>query len=99
MILRVIIAVALLLVVSGCASLHPDAGRVYWGHVSHPQVGPPFGQRHEEDSLDTLNAALVWRDGAWFVETGLGWKLVDGGVYGPDLVFSSRIGREFQWNK
>lgn len=88
-----------ILAVSGCTALLPDAGRVYGEHVSHPQAGPPFGSPREEDSLDTVNASLVWREGAWFVETGLGWQLADGGFYGPDLIFSARVGREFTWSK
>jgi len=93
---KVFTAVAVLSL-CGCASLAPDAVRVEWEHISHPLAGPPFGPTTEEDCLDQLNVALHWQNGAWFVESGLGYKLADAGMYGPKLTFTSRVGREFKF--
>lgn len=80
-----LLAVAL----TGCSSV-----RVEWEHVSHPFAGPPFGPQSEEDSLDTLNVITRKEAGRVYIETGLGYKLGDGGFYGPGLTFTSRIGVE-----
>lgn len=83
------------LLMTGCASL-PDAVRLEWQHVSHPLAGPPFGPTTAEDSLDQLNALAKWQQDGWYYEAGFGWKVTDGGMYGPRLMFTSRIGREIR---
>jgi len=93
----IVLASALLL--CACAAVKPDSARAEWEHVSHPLAGPPFGPPSEEDALDQLNLMLHWQRGAWFAESGLGYKLADEGMYGPRLTFTSRVGREIRFTK
>jgi hypothetical protein len=83
------------LLLQGCA-MSPDLVRAEEEHTSHPLAGPPFGSKSEEDSLDALNLIARWNAGAWYAETGLGYRIGDGGFYGPRLTFTSRVGREFR---
>lgn len=78
-------------VLSGCVSAprNIDAG---WSHSSHPRQGRPFGPSSEEDSLDTVGLRARWDDGTYFTEMGLGYRLRDGGFYGDDFIFESRVG-------
>jgi hypothetical protein len=46
-----------------------------------------------------VNALLEWRSNDWFVEGGLGYRVRDGGFYGPRLTFSARVGRRFELKK
>ena len=86
--LLVLTAVAL----SGCASMPPDSVDAGWSHDSHPRQGRPFSPREDEDSLDTLGLRARWNRGKCFAEMGLGYMLRDGGFYGDDFIFESRIG-------
>lgn len=99
---RAVFIIGLILVVaailSGCASIVPDAVRGEWSHTSHVFAGPPFGPKYEEDSLDTANVIARWQNGRLYSEIGVGYKLADGGFFGPDLTFTSRIGVEL-WKK
>jgi len=76
--------------------MQPDVIRTEWTHTSHAQVGPPFSARTDEDSLNTLGVIARWQHNGWYAEMGPAYKLADGGFYGPDLAFTSRIGLEFQ---
>lgn len=84
------VAVAVVSCMGGCTSL-----RVEYEHVSHPFAGWPFGSADEEDTLDHVNACLVKRAGHMFSESCLGYRLTDGGFYGPDLTGTIRMGAEF----
>lgn len=75
---------------TGCTSM-----RVEYEHVSHPFAGPPFGPSDEEDWLDQVNACLVKRAGVAYGESCLGYRLTDGGFYGPRLTGTLRAGFEF----
>lgn len=85
--LAILAAVAL----SGCVSA-PSSVDVGWSHNSHPRQGRPFGPPSEEDTLDILGLRARWDEGRGFAEMGLGYKLRDGGFYGDDFIFESRIG-------
>lgn len=76
---------------SGCASA-PDTVDAGWSHSSHPRQGRPFSPREDEDSLDTLGIRARWERGKCFAEMGLGYMLRDGGFYGDDFIFESRVG-------
>lgn len=85
--LVVLAAVAL----SGCVTT-PDVLDAGWSHSSHPRQGRPFSPREDEDSLDTLGLRARWENGKCFAEMGLGYMLRDGGFYGDDFIFESRVG-------
>lgn len=85
------VALLAVLALSGCAST-PDTIDVGWSHSSHPRLGRPFGPSTEEDTLDTLGLRARWERDKCFAEMGLGYRLRDGGFYGDDLIFESRIG-------
>jgi hypothetical protein len=82
---------------TGC-SVVPDKAGVELFHASHPLAGPPFGPTSEEDSLDILQGTTRWQRGRVYGEIGLGYKLKDGGFYGPDFTFTGRVGVEL-WSK
>lgn len=86
-------ALALLLFLSGCSSLSAE-----WMHVSHPLLGPPFGPKTEEDSLNVLNACAEKHKGVMYVESCLGYQMADGGFYGDDFIYTMRVGvrKEFK---
>jgi hypothetical protein len=86
-----ILTAVLLLSLSGCSYLTTELR-----HTSHPTAGKPFGPRTEEDSLNTVNACAGRETGAWFIEQCLGYKLTDGGFYGPQLTYDLRVGRKWQ---
>jgi hypothetical protein len=88
-----LIAAALAIALSGCATVSAE-----WAHTSHPMAGYPFGPSYEEDTLDTLNVIGRHQIGRTYVEMGVGYKLADGGFYGPELTFTSRIGVEI-WSR
>lgn len=54
----------------------------------------------EEDSLDRLNGCLRkdTRKGFYY-ESCVGYKIGDGGFYGPKLTFDGRIGKRFTWGE
>lgn len=88
---RMIVRCAAVLLVG--ASLSACSGmRVELEHTSHPLAGAPFGPRSEEDSLNTLNVVKRIERGRYYSEIGLGYKIGDGGFYGPDLTGTVRIG-------
>jgi hypothetical protein len=68
-------------------------------HVSHPTAGWPCEpQKLSEDDLTQASALLRWRRGHWYVDAGLGYKLQGrngGGVWGPAVTGTVRVGREF----
>lgn len=80
---------ACLVLLSGCSSL-----RVEYQHVSHPFAGPPFGPQTEEDWLDTANIVARRQRGPFYTEAVLGYRLTDGGFYGPRLTGELRVGVE-----
>lgn len=89
-------AALVLLATTGCGSLdvceRVEAGLAA-DHVSHPTAGRPFGPKTEEDSLNTVGGygRCSFSQGVW-TEVGLGWKVGDGGFYGPDMVSELRVG-------
>jgi hypothetical protein len=83
---------AIAVTLAGCAS----GVRLEAEHVSHPFAGRPFSDRTEEDSLTQVNALLEWQRHGWFIESGLGYRVRDGGFYGPPLTFTVRAGRRFE---
>ncbi len=82
---------ACLIALQGCTYLSAEMQ-----HVSHPLAGPPFGPKTEEDSLNTVNACAGRERQGWYVEQCLGYKLTDGGVYGPKLTYEARFGKRIQ---
>lgn len=77
----------------GCANY----ASIEVAHTSHPFAGPPFGDRHDEDSLDRVNACVGRDRGGWFAEGCIGYKYAEGGFYGPKVSFDGRIGRKFRF--
>ena len=87
----------LILLLSSACAVIPEGGRLGWSHISHPFAGPPFGPTNEEDSLDTIEMTGAWYGPKnTYVEIGLGYKLSDGGFYGPKLTGIVRAGIEFK---
>lgn len=76
------------LALSGCTT----AGTSYL-HASHPLAGWPVGPAWEEDTID---AAEIWgrRELGYgvFVESSVAYKLRDGGMRGPRLLYLGRVG-------
>lgn len=91
--MRALMILAATIALSGCTSL-----RAEWEHTSHPFAGEPFGPANEEDVLDTANLIARRQSGRFYTEAGLGWKLADGGFYGPELTFTYRAGVEL-WSR
>ena len=82
----VILTAALLL--SGCTTVSAE-----WQHISHPLLGPPFGPRNQEDTLDVLQVCLEKDYGRyWYSEGCLGQQLTDSGFYGDGFIFTGRLG-------
>lgn len=79
--------VTALLLSAGCTSLSAE-----YQHVSHPLIGPPFGPRGEEDSLDVLNGCAEKAKGKFYAEMCLGYRLRDKGFYGDDFIYTARFG-------
>lgn len=88
---RILVVAMALVALSGCSAV-PRSADCGWSHVSHPLLGPPFGPTTEEDSLDTAGCRARWENGKAFMETGLSYRLKDGGFYGDDFIFESRVG-------
>lgn len=89
------IAAALLaLCLTGCTYATIEAR-----HTSHPFAGPPFGPRTDEDSLNTVNACIGVERGSWFAENCLGYKLGEGGFYGPPVTYDARVGKRFEFRR
>lgn len=61
-------------------------------HVSHPFAGYPFGAAVEEDALHTVGTIGRCSMGRTYLEGGVGYKVRDGGFYGPDLTGVVRVG-------
>lgn len=66
--------------------------RTEYEHVSHLTAGPPFGPKSEEDSLNQLSVIGRCSNGRAYAEIGIGYQLSDGGFYGPDEIFTGRVG-------
>lgn len=90
-----------LLATTGCASLdvcqQAEIGAEH-AHVSHPTVGRPFGPKTEEDSVNLVGLTGRCESGRVWTEVGMGYKFLDGGFYGPDLVSTLRVGVRL-WEK
>jgi hypothetical protein len=86
---RALIASALLL--TGCTI---NGVTAEYEHVSHPLAGPPFGPRTEEDSLNVANLVIDMKTQSprICVQHVLGYKLSDGGFYGPRVTYELRAG-------
>ncbi len=82
-----IIASLILLLLSGCTSLSLEGA-----HTSHPFAGPPFGPKSEEDSLNSVNACAQREKGRYYLEQCVGYKIGDGGFFGPRLIYTARAG-------
>lgn len=84
------------LALSGCSVIGGVCDQaqisVEYTHVSHPLAGAPFGPRTEEDALHTVGPVGRCDMGRAYVEGGLGYKVRDGGFYGPDLTGSFNVG-------
>lgn len=96
-----IFVVGLMLMTSGCAlTEHCDSMslRIEHEHVSHPLAGYPFGPASEEDALDHVGPVGRCTVGRGYVDMNLGWKIGDGGFYGPRLTGGVRIGVEI-WKR
>lgn len=91
-----IMALFLLLVLSGCAAVVPERVSQGWSHTSHPLRGQPFSG--EEDTLDTADVQAEWRRGRYSLDLGLGYKLRDGGFEGDDFTFYGRFAVDI-WSK
>ena len=93
--------VTLIALTSGCTSTavcERAAVRSEYQHVSHITAGPPFGPKSDEDSLDVFSVLGRCEIGRVYAEAGVGLSLADGGFYGPDEIFTGRVGVEF-WKK
>jgi hypothetical protein len=89
--MRHLVILAAVASLTGCAT-SPSTMDAGWSHVSHPKLGRPFGPSSEEDTLDTLGLRARWDRGKCFAEMGLGYQIRDGGFYGDDFIFQSRVG-------
>lgn len=76
---------------AGCVAL-PDYAGMDVEHISHPLAGPPFGPTSDEDSLNHIRGFVGWRHGRAFCEVSLGYKLTDGGFYGPRMTANANVG-------
>lgn len=80
---------------AGCVNY----GSLEMAHSSHPFAGEPFGDRTEEDSFNRANACIGHDNSSgWYAESCLGYKIGDGGFYGPRLTFDGRVGRRFRFD-
>lgn len=93
--MKIVILCASLLA-GGCASVGRVCDEIQineeYEHVSHPLAGWPFGAKGEEDALHQLNTIGRCTRGRTYVEGAIGYKLTDGGFYGPDLTGTLRVG-------
>ena len=93
---RVALALAAVATLSGCAVAERYCDRSQLAaessHTSHPSAGWPNGPSNEEDSLDVVGLKGRCERGRVYIETGLGYKLRDGGFYGPEDVFTINAG-------
>jgi hypothetical protein len=84
------------LALSGCSTVGRVCDEASLGaeyeHVSHPFAGYPFGEKVEEDALHTVGTIGRCSMGRAYVEGGVGYKVRDGGFYGPDLTGTLRVG-------
>lgn len=83
------------LLLAGCGSVpicDKQSVRTEYEHVSHLTAGPPFGPQDEEDSLDQISIIGRCSRGRTYAEMGIGYRLTDGGFYGPDEIFTGRVG-------
>jgi hypothetical protein len=88
-------AVISCLILTGCGTVpfcEKQSVRSEYEHISHLSAGPPFGPESEEDSLDQLSVIGRCSNGRAYAEIGIGYRLRDGGFYGPDDMFTGRVG-------
>lgn len=94
--MKVLILGLTVLALGGCASVGrmcDEAGvGLEYEHVSHPFAGYPFGEAVEEDALHTAGVVGRCSMGRTYLEGGMGYKVRDGGFYGPDLTGVVRVG-------
>jgi len=91
--------VLILVLASGCSTVCDRAAlRSEYQHISHVTAGPPFGPPSDEDSLDVVSILGRCEIRSVYAEVGVGLRLTDGGFYGPDEIFTGRVGVEF-WKK
>lgn len=92
---RAIGLTATVLIAQGCMTVNvcdrTTIGTEY-EHVSHPLAGWPQGDRDEEDALHQLNGIGRCEMGRGYVEGGVGWKVRNGGFYGPEMTGTIRVG-------
>jgi hypothetical protein len=97
--MRALIMAASLLALTGCGVM-PTHLRVEVEHVSHPLVGwPCTPQAGSEDGLSQLSGIAAWRGDHAYAEAGLGYNLEGrngGGIYGPALTGTVRVGYEWR---
>lgn len=96
-----ILVLTMCLMSTGCAlTNHCDRTsiRLEYEHVSHPLAGRPFGPEREEDSLNHVGPIGRCDVGRVYTELTLGYKLADGGFYGPKLTGGVRVGVEL-WSR
>lgn len=92
--MRTLLICSMLIVLSACSTVSAE-----WQHISHPLLGPPFGPRNEEDTLDVLQVCGERTHGKFFIEMCLGHRLVDGGFYGDNFIYTGRFGVRKQLEK
>ncbi len=94
--LRALAFLLVWLLSQGCSYLKLEAE-----HISHPMAGYPVGPADQEDTLNQVNACLGKRArlgvrAMWYAEHCLGYKVTDGGFYGPSLTYTGRTGIEIK---
>lgn len=76
---------------TACANLQSIS--IHESHTSHPFAGPPFGPPTEEEAIDTINVSARWEfKDRVFLELSPGYKIADGGLYGPKLTTTINAG-------
>jgi len=97
--MRALLLAAVLVCLTACGVM-PTHLRVEAEHVSHPFAGwPCTPQLGAEDALSQVSALAAWRGAHAFAEAGLGYNLRGtngGGIYGPSLTGTVRVGYEWR---
>jgi hypothetical protein len=88
----------LLLLLTGCATLEPDAVRVEATHIS--SISQHFASPPTNYGVPVIpSVELHWQHGPVFVDMseGYNWRYRDGGALpGPGEVFTGRVGYEWR---
>ena len=87
----------LVLLLSGCSSLRPDAVTVALVHQSEPFRGegpPPFGDhsRSVETTVDGIEGGLEWQKGRLFWDTRALYALRTRNTGGGEWITTFRVG-------